>query len=193
VIKALTDRYSKIEWGLVQNATHYSINIGDERFYTDETSINLSELDLTAGLKNFKVVAHVLGASSSTSPTLTEFYGYEIILPELPLRVCIVCSNSSFSKTYEITSITNNFSTTIVRFFFTGRLIESASGPNTAVSGTIQYRILDDEDYTINSNGFNIGSIFPNEGFRSQNSFWVTDRTNSPYGIYRLDIISIQN
>ena len=158
-----------------------------------ETSIRLDGRDITPGFTTFEVVAHVLGVSSSPVATLTVFYGFEISLPELPLRVCTRCDSSLSSKTYEITSITYNFDSSEVEFYFTGRLIESVSGPNTAVSGNIRFRILDEEDFAIDSSLFSVSSIFPGEGFRNQRGRWFPRSTDSPYGKYRLDIISIQN
>jgi hypothetical protein len=194
IIQVVSGRFNFIEWSQVQNATHYSITIGDERIYMNSTGIRLSDLNLSPGLKNFEVVAHVLGLSSSPAATLTAFYGFEISLPELPLRVCTSCDSSSSSKTYEITLINYKFiEGQFIEFFFTGRLIESASGPDTAVSERIAFRIFDDEDFTIASNTFSTSSLFPGEGFRNQNAFWFSNQTGSPYGKYRLEIISIQN
>jgi hypothetical protein len=193
VIQPVSGRFSEIEWSQVRNATHYSITIDNETIFTSRTKEGLSNFNLSPGLKTFEVVAHVLGVSSSPVATLTEFYGFEISHPELPLRVCTRCDSSSSSKTYEITSITYNYTASRVDIFFTGRLIESASGPNTAVSGGINYRILDEEDFTLTSFNFGISSLFPGEGFRNQKGTWYPGQSDLPYGKYRLDIISIQN
>jgi hypothetical protein len=194
VIQPVSGRFSEIEWSQVRNATHYSITVDNETIFTRSTEEGLSKFNLSPGLKTFEVKAHVLGVSSSPVATLTEFYGFEISLPELPLRVCTSCNSSSSSKTYEITSITYNYTGGfLVEIFFTGRLIESASGPNTAVSGSISFRILDEEDFTIDSSSFGISSLFPGEGFRNQNATWLPTQSDSPYGKYRLDIITVQN
>ena len=193
VIQPVSGRFSEIEWSQVRNATHYSITIDNETIFTSRTKEGLFKFNLSPGLTTFEVKGHVLGVSSSPVATLTEFYGFEISLPELPLRVCKRCDSSSTSRTYEITSITYDFNGNWVEFYFTGRLIESASGPNTAVSGSISIRILDDEDFTVVSRGFSISSLFPGEGFRNQNGTWYPSQSDSPYGKYRLDIISIQN
>jgi hypothetical protein len=193
VIQPVSGRFSEIEWSQVRNATHYSITVDNETIFTSSTEEGLYKFNLSPGLKTFEVKAHVLGVSSSPVATLTEFYGFEISLPELPLRVCTSCNSSSSSKTYEITSITYNYTGFLVEIFFTGRLIESASGPNTAVSGSISFRILDEEDFTIDSSSFGISSLFPGEGFRNQNATWLPTQSDSPYGKYRLDIITVQN
>jgi hypothetical protein len=182
-----------LKWEAVPNAVFYTISAGGKSINRTGTSIEIKDLEIEPGLYNFSITPKILGHSGPTT-SITEFFGFVITTPELPVRICTDCNSTSNAKLYELTSINSDFDGTLtVRFFFSGTLIDSLRGPTTSVSGRISYRIIDSNGNIVRSTSFSIPSLFPGEGFLNVRETWFPYQSDIPFGTYRIDIILIQN
>lgn len=193
---------SEIQWSDKSKALYYTITVGEKKVITDNNSIRIGDLDLSPGRHVFYVTEHYLGYSSLPSNNINLLWGYDIELPELPIRVCSKCSDEK--QVYEITSISYNYAGLAgVDFFFSGKLLESMEASNSSVTGNIRFNILQTRksqveqnataDYVVSQLNFDITSLLLGDEFTNIKTTWYPYGKEISYGSYILSIELNQN